>query len=98
MLARGKISVPSTTSGWSRLSSSRPSHDLGLCGVDTLEQDCELVAAQPRDGIGVTHGLLEASRDADEQLVAGRVAEAVVDGLEVVDVDEEHGDTKERPA
>ena len=72
-------------------------HDLRLRGVDALEQDGELVAAQTRDGVGVAHGLAQAAGDADEQLVAGRVTEAVVDGLEVVDVDEEHGDAKERP-
>ena len=39
--------------------------------------------------------LLEPPRDADEQLVAGEVAEAVVDDLEAIDVEEEH---RERPA
>ena len=32
--------------------------------------------------------------DGDEQVVADRVAERVVDGLEVVDVDEQHGDRR----
>ena len=75
-----------------------PGHDLRLGGVDTLEQDGELVAAQTRDGIGIADGLPKAACDADEQLVAGGVTEAVVDGLEVVDVDEEDGDAQEGPA
>ena len=35
---------------------------------------------------------VEAVRDAAEQFVPGRVPEAVVDALELVDVEEGHGD------
>ena len=62
-------------------------NDLGGLGhVTGLEQHGELVA--PEAGHGVT-GPGRASQplgDGDEQLVAGGVAEAVVDHLEVVDV------------
>ena len=43
-----------------------------------------------------TEAALEALGDGDEQEVAGRVAEAVVDRLEVVEVDEEHGEVAVR--
>ena len=41
-------------------------------------------------------GSRQAPADVDEQLVAGAVAEAVVDDLEAVEVEEQHGDA--RPA
>ena len=67
-------------------------HDDVLRAVEAVEQDRELVAAEARDGVGRAHALAQALGDRDEQLVADRVAERVVDGLEVVDVDEQHGD------
>ncbi len=60
--------------------------------VEAVEQHGELVAAEARDGVGRAHALAQALGDRDQQLVADRVAERVVDGLEVVDVDEQHGD------
>src|ERR671924_190744 len=59
---------------------------------DPVEEDRELVAAEARDGIGGPHGADEALRDLLEDDVARRVAEAVVDGLEVVEVDEHDAD------
>ena len=55
-----------------------------------LEQHGELVAAQPRGGVAGGEPLGEAARARLQQLVAGRVAERVVDLLEVVEVDEQH--------
>ena len=60
--------------------------------VDLLDQDGELVAAEARDRVGRAQAGLEAGRDRLEELVAGPVAERVVDRLEVVDVDEEDAD------
>ena len=57
-----------------------------------LEQDRELVAAQPGRGVGGAQRLLQPLADLVQQLVAGGVAERVVDGLEVVEVHEQHGD------
>ena len=55
-----------------------------------VDQHRELVAAEPgRHRVG-REDLAEPLGHADEQLVADRVAEAVVDGLEVVEVDEQH--------
>ena len=63
----------------------------GLRGREHLEQDRELVAAEPGRGVGAAQHRLEPGRDVDEEPVADGVAEAVVDGLERVEVDEQHG-------
>ena len=61
-----------------------------LPGVaDVLEQHGELVAAEPRDGVAGAQAGLEPPRDRHQQLVARGVAEAVVDDLEAVEVEEE---------
>ena len=66
-----------------------------LLGVlDPVEQDGELVAAEARDGVGRAHRCLEPARDLLQDGVAGRVAEAVVDRLEVVEVDEHDADRR----
>jgi hypothetical protein len=65
--------------------------------VDVLADDHELVAAEPRDGVGGAHGGGEPARERDEHRVAGGVAVEVVDALEVVDVDVEHRGVGARP-
>ena len=57
--------------------------------VQAAEQDGELVAAEPRDGVAGTQAGLEAARRLDEQLVADQVAEAVVDDLEAIEIEVE---------
>src|SRR2546423_317263 len=57
-----------------------------------LEQDRELVAAQPRGGVACPQAAAQARGDRDEQLVTGGVACRVVDGLEAVEVAEQHAD------
>ena len=57
-----------------------------------LEQDRELVAAQPGRRVGRAERLLQPLADLGRQPVAGRVAEGVVDRLEVVEVHEQHRD------
>jgi hypothetical protein len=52
--------------------------------VEAGQDDRELVAADPRDRIGVVDDALQAARAGTQQGVAGRVAERVVDVLEVV--------------
>ena len=54
----------------------------------------ELVAAQPRDGVRLAHGAGQPLRDRLQQLVAGVVAQRVVDPLEVVEVEEQAGDVR----
>jgi hypothetical protein len=55
-----------------------------------VDDQAELVARQPRHE-GAARGCLNAVRHLDQELVAGRVAEHVVDFLELVEVDAEHG-------
>ena len=57
--------------------------------LDVGEEDEELVASLSGDHVGGSRRAPKASRDGAQELVAGRVAEAVVDQLEVVQVDEE---------
>ena len=58
--------------------------------VDVLAQHDELVATEPGDGVGLAHRGLDPRGRLDEQLVADRVAERVVDRLEPVEVDVQH--------
>ncbi len=51
----------------------------------------ELVAAQARHDVGLAHLAVQAVGDLLEQVVAHGVAEGVVDQLEIVEVDEQHG-------
>ena len=57
-----------------------------------LEQDRELVAAEAGGGVGRAQAALEPLAHLEQQLVARRVTEGVVDRLEVVEVHEQHGD------
>lgn len=58
--------------------------------VHVFEDDGELVAANAGDGVAGAQGVGEAARDQAQQVVADIVPERVVDGLEVVEVDEHH--------
>jgi hypothetical protein len=58
---------------------------------DPLQQHGELVATQAGRGVGRAQAALEPPGRGHQQLVAGGVAEAVVDVLEVVQVDEQDG-------
>ena len=60
--------------------------------VELLAHDEELVAAQPRDGVGRAHRVVQPRRERDQQVVARLVAQRVVDELELVEVGEQHGD------
>ncbi|CAN5918119.1 hypothetical protein BH23ACT10_BH23ACT10_01790 [soil metagenome] len=74
----------------------RCQHALGDVGRGVIvgpgHQDRELVTAQPRDGVALADSLLQPLGDAGQQLVADAVAERVVDLLEPVEVNEQHGD------
>ena len=59
--------------------------------VGVLEQHRELVAAQPRGQVGRTDAAADPLGGGDQDGVAGGVAGVVVDALEVVEVEEEHG-------
>ena len=59
-----------------------------LGALDVLEQHGELVAAEPGGGVGRAERREQPLADLAEHLVSDGVAEAVVDRLEVVEVDE----------
>jgi hypothetical protein len=66
--------------------------------LDTMAEVCslvpndgELIAAQSADKIGLPNALLETRRDLGEQSVASGAAKGVVDILEAVEVEREHG-------
>jgi hypothetical protein len=61
-----------------------------LLVAHAVAQDDELVAAEARDRIRVPHRAREPRRDRLQQLVAGLVAERVVDQLELVEVGDQH--------
>ena len=60
--------------------------------VDVFGDDDELVAAHARHGVAGPHRLAQPFRDRHEQPIAGRMAVAVVDQLEVVEVEVERGE------
>ncbi len=73
-------------------------HDLGMDGVFQLGQDDhELVAAESRHRIAFAQAFEQPSRGLAQQLVADGVAEAVVDLLELVEVDDHQGHHVLRP-
>ncbi len=63
----------------------------GVAGAVADDERGELVAAEAGRGVPGADGVLEPAGGLDQQLVAGLVADGVVDGLEAVEVDEEHG-------
>src|SRR4051794_16183824 len=61
-------------------------------GVAVAGQDDELVPAEPADDVVSAGAGAESGGDVAQQLVAHLVAQGVVDGLEAVEVHEQHGD------
>ena len=61
-------------------------------GGELLAHHHELVAAEPGDHVAPTNGGGEPLGDDAQQLVAGSVTERVVDHLESVEIEEQHGD------
>ena len=68
-------------------------HRLVLVG-EAVDQDPELVAAEAGDGVARAQVGAQPRRHRPQQLVAGVVAEAVVDQLEAVEVEEEDPDRR----
>ena len=58
--------------------------------LHVLEEDGELVAAEPGDGVLRPQADGQPLAEADEQLIARAVSEAVVDDLEAVEIEEQH--------
>ena len=61
----------------------------GLRPREPLHQHDEFVAAHPRQQIGIAQPVLQPRGDQLQQFIAGAVAEAVVDVLEMVEVEEQ---------
>ena len=64
--------------------------------VKVFDEYGELVAAEAGRGVGAAKTRVQPVADRDQHLVADKVPEAVVDGLEVVEVDEQHRDGRVR--
>ncbi len=62
-----------------------------VAGVVPDDQGRELVAAQPGGGVALPDRVLESAGGLDQQLVPRLVPDRVVDGLEAVEIDEQHG-------
>ncbi len=62
--------------------------------VDRAATHDELVTAEPHAEVAAAQRVAQPLRHLHEQLVAGRVAEHVVDPLEAVEVDEQQRDTR----
>ena len=58
---------------------------------DVFEHHGELIPAQSRHGVLCAHGLLHARGGGAQDAVASGVAQGIVDVLETVQVDEQHG-------
>lgn len=69
-----------------------------LAGRGALSDDPELVASDPGNGVHFADGCDETVRYGSEQLIANLVPMGIVDNLESVEVDEEHGDATPAPA
>jgi len=68
-------------------------HVLGLLRLgQPLEQNREFVAPEPGQRVAVARAMADAHRHHPQEFIAGRMAERVVDILEVVEVEEQHGD------
>ena len=91
MLAVTRHSWPLSSIGLITADSSLRAMHAGLLAVaQILQQHHELVAAQARHDVAGAQALLQALGHFAQQRVAGLVAEAVVDELEAVEVDEQH--------
>ena len=58
-----------------------------------LDEDRELVASEPRDRVARRQRIPQSSADTAQERIARDMTEAVVHGLEVVEVEEQHRDS-----
>ena len=89
MLAEMWIFSSPSTATWRRSALTSSSATIAACAASAWEQHAELVAAQPRQHVGLAHALRERPATLFRRSSPGLVAEAVVDVLEVVEVDQE---------
>ena len=84
----GRSVSHSARSRWSRTSASPPGG----------EDDEELLTAESPDGVATSDGAAQHAAEHTQHLIAGRVPEIVVDLLEVVEVQHDHGVVGGEPA
>ena len=91
-LASTLIRMPSTWMGWRRAASTTSARAAASAGAGRpAKQHRELVAAEPGYQVALAGRRSSRSATCDQYLVAGGVAEGVVDLLEVVEVDQQQG-------
>ena len=66
-------------------------HDLCMIRRRLRKEERKLVSTEPRENIRLTHALLQQPGNPLQEIVARFVAEAIVDVLEVIEIDDEHG-------
>ena len=91
MLTRTWRRWPATSKGWASAARRRPA--VTVASVWSSTPTHRTVNSSPPSRATrslLAHGAAQALGDLDQQPVAGLVAEAVVDDLEVVEVEEEH--------
>ena len=69
----------------------RQRHHLRRVIADAGRDHREFVAAEPRHQIAAAQRMRQPQRDVADQFVAGRMAERVIDVLEMVEIDIKHG-------
>ena len=97
MLALSETSVPSITNGGTNTSAIREAIRSAAPTLDSLEEQGELVAAEPGHSVAGPQDRAQPVRGFDQEPVAGVVPEAVVDGLEMVEVTEHQGQRAATP-
>ena len=85
------VSSPARTRCSRSVASSSAATASASLAARAAQQAGELVAAEPGDRVAAAQAPGQRARDGADQLVAGLVAERVVDVLEAVDVDHEQG-------
>jgi hypothetical protein len=92
------VQHPSSISEWlgkAREDSLRRDLDVGRL-LDSGEDNCELIAAKARDRVGVPHCGPQAICNLQEQSVASIMAKAVIDPLQMVEVEHHQRETAPR--
>ena len=93
MLADVKTSRPPIEKGALSASWIRNAMALAcLSSPSVVQENRELIAAQPREHVRPAQARFEPARHGDQQLVADQMAEAVVDDLEAVEIEIQHGE------
>ena len=94
--AQDDVAVVDRNRPCERLDDAVPDAERVAVAVEVLAQDGELIAAEPGHGVMGSDGRADPHRRLAQCGIAGGMAEAVVDALEAVDVDEQDGNASLR--